>query len=545
MSYDSDQIRGLERVYDLRGSLAIAAVNMSLGGGGYTSQASCDSANRTRKTIIDTLRTAGIATIVASGNEGFVNALSAPACISSAISVGSTTDGSFDATPADEVSEFTNSAPFLTLLAPGHWITSSVPGGGFNAFAGTSMAAPHVAGAWALLRSRSPSASVVDVLGALTSTGTGVFDPGNGQTKPRINVQAALSSVTACSYSVTPAFADIAADGGSRTVTVTTQPDCSWTAISNASFIVVTGGSSGSGSGTVTYAVNGNLSPQSRTGTLTVAGTVVTVTQAAATARMPDFNRDGRIDLLWYHQTDGRVAAWLMNGTTMVQSASVGFTQVADVNWKPVGTGDVDGDGHTDVVWQNIADGRVSTWFLSGLAVRSGDVFAQVADLQWRIRAVGDFDADGRADLFWHHQGNGSLAVWRMAGVTIVEARLLDAPPVTDANWLLVGTADMDGSGSRDLVWRHEGDGRIAVWLMNGAAFSSATGTTPAQVPDTSWKIRGVGDINNDGRADLLWQHASDGRVAAWLMNGLTQVSGVALTPSQVADPNWHIVGPR
>ena len=144
-----------------RDTYQIAAVNMSLGGSvKFTDTASCDAANPSRKAAIDNLRSAGIATVISSGNSGYVDGLAAPACISSAIAVGATTK-------ADVVSSFSNAASFLSLLAPGESIVSAVPGGGFASLSGTSMAAPHVAGAWAVLKGRRPSASVADILAAL------------------------------------------------------------------------------------------------------------------------------------------------------------------------------------------------------------------------------------------------------------------------------------------------------------------------------------------------------------------------------------------
>ena len=68
-SYTSDQIKGLGRVYALRSTYSIASVNMSLGGGRYTDQVTCDSANSSIKTVIDNLRAVGIATVIASGNN--------------------------------------------------------------------------------------------------------------------------------------------------------------------------------------------------------------------------------------------------------------------------------------------------------------------------------------------------------------------------------------------------------------------------------------------------------------------------------------------
>ncbi len=194
LSFVSDQVAALQRVFDLRNTFTIAAVNMSLGGGTYTDQQGCDSNNGARKAMIDQLRSVGIATIAASGNEGTPNALSAPACISSAVSVGSVDDGSFG-TVANVVSEFSNGAPFLSLLAPGRFITSARPEG-FIEDAGTSMAAPHVTGAWALLKHRKPLAGVAEILGSLKRTGLLVSDPRPGGTAhTRIDVAAAINDL--------------------------------------------------------------------------------------------------------------------------------------------------------------------------------------------------------------------------------------------------------------------------------------------------------------------------------------------------------------
>jgi Zn-dependent metalloprotease len=83
-----------------------------------------------------------------------------------------------------------------------------------------------------------------------------------------------------CTYSINPTSASYAAAGGSGSVTVTTGSTCNWTAVSNTTFITITGGASGTGNGTVTYTVASNPGTTSRTGTLTIAGQTFTVTQA-------------------------------------------------------------------------------------------------------------------------------------------------------------------------------------------------------------------------------------------------------------------------
>jgi subtilisin len=189
-SFTSDQLKGLQRVLLLKDTHSFASVNMSLGGGLFPSNCDGDS----RKVAIDNLRSVGIATTISSGNNSNSSALSAPACISTAISVGSTDDGS-NGTVADAVSSFSNSASFLSILAPGRWINSSVPGDLFANFQGTSMAAPHVAGTWAVLKHAKPLATVTEVLTSLQATGVPITDPRNGLTKFRIRVAEALQAL--------------------------------------------------------------------------------------------------------------------------------------------------------------------------------------------------------------------------------------------------------------------------------------------------------------------------------------------------------------
>ena len=226
LTWNSDQLAGLEHVFTLRDSFpgkTISSVNMSIGGGGFSTTCDTDA----RKDAIDTLRAAGVATAVASGNNGYTSELSSPACISSAVSVGSTNDGS-DGVALDTVSYFSNSASFLSLLAPGMWIRSSVPtwsdASGFATWAGTSMATPHVAAAFAILRQAAPAASIDAMLSALQTTGTPIRDSRNGLTKPRINIHDAVASFPGAGaggdIEFDAAAYSVAEDAGAAVITV-------------------------------------------------------------------------------------------------------------------------------------------------------------------------------------------------------------------------------------------------------------------------------------------------------------------------------------
>jgi subtilisin family serine protease len=187
----SDLIMGLQKVYDLYlgGEVSIASVNVSFASGSFPDN--CDSGNL-YKAKIDLLESVGIPTVVAAGNGGQANHISRPACTSSAISVGAT--GSEANPTADVMAPFSNGASFLSLLAPGYFTSAPIPGGDFSSVSGTSVAAAHVSGAWALIKQWRPNESVDAVFNRLNNSGVPITDPRNNNIpKSRIQVDAAFS----------------------------------------------------------------------------------------------------------------------------------------------------------------------------------------------------------------------------------------------------------------------------------------------------------------------------------------------------------------
>lgn len=92
---------------------------------------------------------------------------------------------------------------------------------------------------------------------------------------------AVTQSAASCSYSISPTKNPFAASGGTGTVSVTATAGCSWTAVSNASWITVTAGASGMGNGTVSYSVGVYTGrPRNRNGTITIAGLTFSIKQS-------------------------------------------------------------------------------------------------------------------------------------------------------------------------------------------------------------------------------------------------------------------------
>ena len=161
-------------------NLGAQVLNLSLGG--------LDNSN-TIRLAVEQAYAQGAVIVAASGNDGSSVPMY-PAALSQTISVGAT--GRY----GDKAS-FSNYGSSLELAAPGESIYGTVPGNGYEAWNGTSMASPHVAGAVGLLLSRNPSLSNTQVRQVLASTATDLGPSGRDSYfgYGRINILAALGQV--------------------------------------------------------------------------------------------------------------------------------------------------------------------------------------------------------------------------------------------------------------------------------------------------------------------------------------------------------------
>lgn len=197
--FTSDIVAGLDWVLS---HPEIRVVNMSLGGGRYSTV--CDDANsgtRAYADAISALRARGTLTVVSSGNSGYTDSVGAPACTNASLAIGAVYDANFgsrscdSSTAPDKVTCFSNSSPLVELLAPGSEITAAALGGGTDTLSGTSMAAPHVTGAAAVLLQARPSLTPSQIIDVLKRTGRPVTDRRNNLTLPRIDLAAAVRAV--------------------------------------------------------------------------------------------------------------------------------------------------------------------------------------------------------------------------------------------------------------------------------------------------------------------------------------------------------------
>jgi hypothetical protein len=262
--------------------------------------------------------------------------------------------------------------------------------------------------------------------------------------------------------------------------------------------------------------------------------------------------------LLFRNQNTGELAVIAMHGTQPldVYYPEYQLYKIAQVptEWKIIGTGDFNNDGHGDILWRHDS-GVLAIWEMAGTGVKNGYwLETTVPDLPALAEKpfVADFNGDGVSDLLW--QGKrlsrpkqpGELTIdnsydpfssnytylsqtWTMAGTTAPAAIKTDS---SISRWT-AAVGQFDGAGGIDRFSRAF-DGKTFFELSSGSIL-------PGPSVSAAWEVKAVGDFDGDGTSDLLWHNQENGIVSVWQVQNGTYKRSVTLAYVPVAE--WQVLG--
>lgn len=158
--------------------------------------------------------------------------------------------------------------------------------------------------------------------------------------------------------------------------------------------------------------------------------------------------------LVWHNASTGEVSTWEFFGSNVSQARAIDWTCDSNcaASWRAVLTADFDGDGNTDILWQNTTTGQLSSWLLyertaTNIGVKGTQnlswtcTAASGCATSWHIVGAADVNGDGHIDLTWHNPTSGKVSSWLLDGAGNVST-------TADLNWTC------DSASGCSTVWR-------------------------------------------------------------------------------------------
>jgi hypothetical protein len=221
-----------------------------------------------------------------------------------------------------------------------------------------------------------------------------------------------------------------------------------------------------------------------------------------------DYDGNGVADLLWENTSTGALTLWLLNGGAVAATGALDRSSLpAAEEWHVGGSADFNGDGKDDLMLFSREKGEVEVWTFAGAAVASRTRQAGHKGA-WSVASVQDIDGDGKAEIVWVDEFKRALELRDPSAAAPVALGALAS------GWRPRGGADFAGDGSAELVMQQTTSGAAQAWALDDAGLLGSSNLPNAQGLGT---FAGSGDFDGDGRDDVAWSDASDHTVTLWM----------------------------
>jgi hypothetical protein len=265
------------------------------------------------------------------------------------------------------------------------------------------------------------------------------------------------------------------------------------------------------------------------------------------TAHVGDVDGDDHADIVWSHLgAANKTYVAFGNGDGSFAFPSVRTHPISTWADYRAHLADVTGDGMDDIVWNNLT-GMNRTYVGTSLGRTGFDFTAAFTGpgSGWGpyIALIGNVDANGSADIAWNsNAGTNRTYFGRSTGSSFTLSAPLDNTRASNWSGFTRLHGDVNGDNRTDMVWPDTASSpsRIAVGLSTGTALNFLPLQTSPYEVDVPLRTR-LGDVNGDGRADVIWN--TSGSVNRTFASLGTESGSFDFTPLSQLHPadgvNW------
>ena len=242
-----------------------------------------------------------------------------------------------------------------------------------------------------------------------------------------------------------------------------------------------------------------------------------------------DLVGDGRGEIAMRSATGQLLSGRLVNSQFQ-------FSLKADpgVNFRVLGVADFDGNGKSDLAYQDKSQGDTGEVRIWPDFVIANSLLLRTVKRTWDVQAVGDLDGDGYADFVWRYLGfsadrpddTGVSYIWFTNGRSVTQVRKRGGAPL---NWKLIGALDFNGDGADDMVYvSPDRQVRLLMATPDRTCANVSGGTIPL-----GFSVVKLGDFTGSRLGEIVIRNAETGQV------GMMQIDTTGLPlPAPTANPD-------
>ena len=212
-----------------------------------------------------------------------------------------------------------------------------------------------------------------------------------------------------------------------------------------------------------------------------------------------------------FHYT-GATVRGLNNGPGRSFSINNGTTLLKAFNNAAANSGDLQD-------WASGTNDAFNAFSNSGVQNDLTVVDLRVMDVIGYNRATPhDFNSDVKADLIWQSSSTGQIVLWFMDGQGNEQSSRFLQNGANFGDFRVLAGGDLNSDGKPDLIFQSASTGQIVLWFMDGQGNELRSHVIGGNFGD--FRVVGAEDLNSDGDSDLIWQSSSTGQIVLWFMDG-------------------------